>query len=187
MDETGNYVITNKLVPIKEGDPPITEDDKGLLPNGMAAEIITGSPVPRFQLIGPNTANNIDLDSPVGISVFANSIDLLKSIDLVYDSYDNEFRLGIKRRMINGALTKIVVDPATGEQAPVFDANDTEFYALPEFELMKEPIQEINMELRSEEHEKALQRFLNLLSDKCGLGNDRYISNAERPKRRPRS
>ncbi|NCB52459.1 MAG: phage portal protein [Clostridia bacterium] len=171
----GNYVIYNKLVPEEDGALPISPDDTGLLPNGMAAAVHTGSPTPRFQIIGPNTANNIDLDSPLGISIYANSIDVLKTIDLIYDSYDNEFRLGKKRVLINGALTKVVVDPASGDQMPIFDDNDTEFYGLPEFEADKDPIHEINMELRADAHEKGLQRFLNILSDKCGLGNDRYI------------
>jgi A118 family predicted phage portal protein len=176
LDDSGNYIIENKLVPVNgDTNDAAKADENGLLPNGMASTVKTDSPTPRFQLIGPNTANNIDLDSPMPISVFANAIDLLKSIDLVYDSYDNEFRLGKKRIMINGAMTKIVVDPSSGEQVPVFDDNDTEFYGLPEFTEDKNPIHEINMELRADAHDKALQRFLNLLSDKCGLGNDRYI------------
>lgn len=175
LDDRGNYVIKNVLIPVDVEAPNITLDENGLLPSGMAANVETNSPTPRFQLIGPNTANNIDLDSPLGISVFANAIDLLKSIDLVYDSYDNEFRLGKKRILINGALTKVVVDSSTGDQVQIFDANDTEFYGLPEFDNDKNPIHEINMELRADAHELALQRFLNLLSDKCGLGNDRYI------------
>ncbi len=176
LDTDGNYVILNKLIPVKGDATPVPADEDGLLPHGMQARVETRSPTPRFQFIGPNTANNIDLDSPLGISVFANAIDLLKSIDLVYDSYDNEFRLGKKRVMIEDALTKIIVDHATGEQIPIFDSNDTEFYALPGFDKSSGvPIHEINMELRADAHEKALQRFLNLLSEKCGLGSDRYI------------
>ena len=175
LDNAGNYVITNKLVPVDKAANALTADDNGLLPGNMAEVINTGSPTPRFQLIGPNTANNVDLDSPLGISVFANAIDLLKSIDLVFDSYDSEFRLGRKRIFVDGALTKIVVDPTSQKQIPYFDPNDTEFYGLPENKENKEPIHEVNMELRAEAHEIALQRFLNLCSDKCGLGNDRYI------------
>ena len=177
LDEAGNYVIKNILSPKDPQASAPAQDENGLLPGGMAAEIRTGSPTPRFQLIGPNVANNIDLDSPLGISVFANAIDLLKSIDLVYDSYDNEFRLGKKRVMIDGALTKLSVDVQSGETVPIFDDNDTEFYALPELTSQNSgnPIHEINMELRADAHEKALQRFLNLLAEKCGLGSDRYI------------
>ena len=178
LDTQGNYVITNKLVPVDAKANALTADENGLLPGGMAEVIRTGSPTPRFQMIGPNTANNVDLDSPMGISVFANAIDLLKSIDLVFDSYDSEFRLGRKRIFVDGALTKLAINPTTQEKIPYFDPNDTEFYGLPEMGKggeNKNPIHEINMELRADAHETALQRFLNLLSDKCGLGNDRYI------------
>jgi A118 family predicted phage portal protein len=53
-----------------------------------------------------------------------------------------------------------------------FDDNDTEFYGMKNDSLTD--IKEINMELRIEQHDQGLQRFLNLLSTKCGLGNDRY-------------
>ena len=176
LDDNGNYVIRNFLVPVSPKDATITPDGDGLLPGNMASVVKTGSPTPRFQLIGPNTANNIDLDSPMGISVFANGIDEMKGIDEVFDSYTNEFRLGKKRIMIDGALTQIAIDPETGTKLQIFDDNDTEFYGLPKSEATGgEPIHEINMELRAEPHELALQRFLNLLSFKCGLGNDRYI------------
>ena len=77
--------------------------------------------------------------------------------------------------MVNGALSKLVVNPFTGDTVPIFDSNDTEFYALPEMDNSSEMIHEINMTIRAEEHEIGLQRNLNLLSNKCGLGNDRYI------------
>jgi A118 family predicted phage portal protein len=172
--EDDGYVIYNMLIPV-EGDASGTPaDDNGLLPGNLASVFRTSSLTPRFQIIGPNVANNIDLDSPLGISIYANSLDLLEGCDLVYDSYYNEFRLGKKRIMINGALTKIAVDATSGEQVPIFDDNDTEYYALPEFQNDSEPIHEINMELRVEDHDKAIIRFISLLSDKCGLGADRY-------------
>ena len=57
----------------------------------------------------------------------------------------------------------------------VFDENDTVFYSLPE-ETLKDtnPIYEVNMELRTEQHSKALNDDLNYLSMKCGFGTERY-------------
>lgn len=176
--EDSGYVVYNKLVPADGDEEEIKPDEKGLLPGGVAAAVHTGSMTPRFQLIYPNIVNNLDLDCPLGISVYANSIDLLESIDMTYDSYHNEFRLGKKRILVNGAATKIVVNPETGDTMQIFDDDDTEFYGLPDFgdgDDSKELIHEINMELRADSHEVGLQRFLNMLSDKCGLGNDRYI------------
>ena len=44
-----------------------------------------------------NIVNNINKNNPMGIAVFANSIDVLKAIDIVFDSYNNEFILGRKK------------------------------------------------------------------------------------------
>lgn len=160
------YVVTNKLV-----------DDKGKaleLPKSVAEEVPTGSFTPRFQIITPNIVNNVDLDSPFGISVFANAIDKLKKVDLIFDSGDNEFSLGRKRIILPITMAQIAIGDGQGK--PVFDANDVAFYALnvtgKEGEANK-PI-DLTGELRIEEHSKGMQDALNYLSDGCGLGTDRY-------------
>lgn len=164
--EDGKYKIENHLFDITNYVPREIE-----LPDDIEGVYYTNSSVPMFQIIKPNIVNNADLDSPMGISVFANSLDVLKGIDLVYDSYENEFRLGKKRIIIPTGMAQFL-DDENGIR-PVFDDNDTEFYALKETDHFTD-IKEINMNLRSDEHEKALARNLSLLSSKCGLGSDRY-------------
>lgn len=143
------------------------------LPEGVVAEINTGSPIPLFQIIKPNIANNIDPDSPMGVSVYANAIDQLEGLDLVYDSYCNEFRLGKKRVIVPDTMAKMMMEE-DGSVTPMFDDNDLEFFALNLGNDAEPKLQEINMELRYEAHEAALKTALNLLSTKCGLGNDRF-------------
>lgn len=124
----------------------------------------------RFQIIRPNIVNSISFRNPMGISVFADSIDILKSIDLIYDSYQNEFRLGKKRILVPAGMAQL--QSANGGMKPIFDDNDTEFYAMSDKSLTD--LKEINMTLRTDAHETALQRNLDLLSVKCGLGCDRF-------------
>ncbi len=156
--ENGYYKIINRL---------ISADGRELaLPEGLADTVYTKSTKPFFQIIMPNIINNTDLDNPMGISVFANSIDVLKGIDLVYDSYQNEFRLGKKRILVPAGMAQI--HNFGGASAPVFDDNDTEFYAMSDKSLTD--LREINMSLRHEPHEKALQKNLDMLTAKCGLG-----------------
>ena len=90
------YYIENRYIDAESGkelEPPET-----VLP-----KIETGYDRPLFQIIMPNICNNVDLDSPLGISVFANAISQLKGCDLVYDSYMNEFVLGRKRILVPSA------------------------------------------------------------------------------------
>ncbi len=158
------YKVVNKL--FKSEYASITEIQ---LPEGIEPEFLAGEE-PLFQIIMPNIVNNIDLDNPMGISVFADSIDILKGIDLVYDSYQNEFRLGKKRIIVPAGMAQIASNSGFN---PIFDDNDTEFYAMTDKSLTD--LREINMELRAQPHEMALQKNLNLLAAKCGLGNDRYL------------
>lgn len=164
--EHGNYVIRNLL--INERTQKCAP-----LPGGVTEEFYTNSPIPLFQIIGPNIANNLCPDSPLGISVFANAIDVLEGIDLVYDSYQNEFRLGKKRIVVPLSMAKIEMEQQ-GEILPVFDDNDTEFYAFSGADPDNFSITEINMSLRAEAHETGLQRNIDLLSELCGLGSGKY-------------
>lgn len=143
------------------------------LPAGMLPEVHTLSTVPLFQIVRPNIINNHDLDNPMGISVYGNAIDELKACDLMWDSYVNEFVLGRKRIMVPMSMAKIKM-AADGTAAPLFDPADTMFYAFQLDEGGKNELKEINMSIRAAEHETGLQRALNLLAKKCGLGNDRY-------------
>lgn len=133
------------------------------------AEIIpTGSDQPQFVIGRYNIANNITDNNPMGISVYANAIDCLKGVDVAFDSYINEFVLGKKRIIVKPAVTK------TLEGESVFDPNDITFYVLPEDLKDGAIIDPIDMKLRTTEHTEGLQNQLNVLSSKCGFGEQHY-------------
>lgn len=132
----------------------------------------TKGKVKWFTVISPNVANNIDIDSPLGLSIFANSIDTLKKIDLIFDSEATEFALGKKRIFVNAS--QMYCDTATGEQVQTFDSNDLLFYVLPESDDGSMMIQDNTQSLRITEHQLGLQEQLNILSYQCGLGTEHY-------------
>lgn len=167
--ENGKYVVENHL--FDRNGRILTET---ALPNDVIPEVRTNSSVPRFQIFSPNIANNIDPDSPLGISVYANALDQLESADLVYDSYCNEFRLGRKRITVPISMARMAMEE-DGTSTPVFDDNDTEFYAVPQDDKSENKIQEHNMEIRSEAHDTGIQTMLNLVSWKTGSGGKRYV------------
>ena len=165
------YYIENRLIDADSGDNLELGDD--ILPI-----VPTHSTRPLFQIITPNIQNNIDLDSPMGISVYANSLSQLKGCDLVYDSYMNEFVLGKKRIIVPMTMAKIQM-AADGVTTPVFDPNDIIYYAMPgdsKDDSLK--LTENNMEIRAADHELGIQRSLDLLSLKCGMGTGRYQFNS---------
>lgn len=166
--ERGKYVIENHLFR-RTGDQ-LAEIP---LPEGVEEVVRTGRDEPQFQIIRPNIANNLEPDCPMGISVYANAIDQLEGLDLVYDSYCNEFRLGKKRITVPMTMARMALEE-DGSIGAVFDDNDTEFYAVPSDDGNPQKIEEHNMTLRYEAHEAGVQTALNLLSFKCGMGRDRY-------------
>lgn len=128
----------------------------------------TGSDKRQFVIDRPNIANNFDYSIPLGISVFANAIDIMKGVDIAFDSYVNEFVLGKKRIMVKPAATEYL----DGE--PIFDSDDLVFYVLPEDVSDGAVITPIDMQLRTVEHNTGIQDQLNLLSSKCGFGENHY-------------
>lgn len=174
LDENNNYKIKSFKFYIDKRLEIIKEYEGAYI-----KEFNTGSKTPWFSIITPNIVNNIDLYSPYGISIFANSIDVLKGIDLVYDSLNNEISLGRKRLFTTKEVLRF--NSTTGQQELNFDPNDIVFHIVGDgFSNDKEKyIQEINGELRIDEHIKSLDTQLRVLGAKTGFGSD-YFSFSEK-------
>ena len=71
---------------------------------------------------GPNAVNIADPDSPMGMAIFGDAIDQIKAVDLIYDSYVNEFQLGKKRLMVPMGFAQLQLQRRTLK--PAFDPND---------------------------------------------------------------
>mgnify|MGYP006070919271 FL=1 len=143
-------------------------------PNIKESEVVI-TKNPYFQIWKPNLANNFDTNSPMGISIYANSIDRFKSLDTKYDSFYNEFILGKKRIVVDQSAMKGGME--TDEQGnprfvQYFDKNDKVYQAINAE--MKEPVKEIDFTLRYQEHIDSINADLNWLSENVGLGSNYY-------------
>ena len=167
--KNGEYEIQNMIFQSTDGgyEEVRFADVKGMetIPD---KPIRTKSDKPQFVIGRYNIVNNVEDNNPMGIAVYANAIDQIKSVDIAYDSYVNEFVLGKKRVMVKPAATKNI----DGES--VFDPSDITFYVLPEDVTDGGIIQPIDMQLRTGEHQSGVQDQLNLLSAKCGFGEEHY-------------
>lgn len=160
------YYIENRYIESESGKDIECPDD-------VIPIICTESEYPLFQIITPNICNNIDLDSPLGISVYANSISQLKGCDLVYDSYMNEYVLGRKRIIVPISAAKMQMQE-DGVSTPSFDPNDTVYYQMPADRNSDLKLTEVDMTIRADDHEIGIQRCLDIMSMKCGMGTGRY-------------
>ncbi|MCC2250071.1 phage portal protein [Virgibacillus sp. AGTR] len=122
-----------------------------------------------FVYFKPNIANNIDTQSPLGISLFANAVDTLKTIDTQFDSFNREFRLGKKRIIVPAQMVKTTVDPNTQEIHRYFDPEDETYEAFKFGDPEESPVKDIKVELRVDEHISAINANLNYLAMQTGF------------------
>lgn len=173
--ENGIYRRLNELYKSNtESELGKEEDFARKFPNIKEVEEIK-TKTPRFQVFKPNIANNFDINSPMGISILANSIDRFKAIDIKYDCFCNEFELGRKRILVDQSAMKgqIQVDD-NGNQKFVqyFDVNDKAYVGINGME--GQPVKEIDFSLRHSEHIDSINAELNWLSSNIGLGSNFY-------------
>ena len=167
-DQNGNYVIENEYF-IIDG----MNLKKADLPEGVAPIINTGSPLPWFAITYPNIANNIRYNNGLGMSVFANATDNLLGVDIAFNNFLRDFKLGGKKVFYNKAMLQ------TNEKGEVITPDDVAqqlFQQLGDgvdFDA-KTMVQEFNPSLRVAENKDGIQAQLDYLSFKCGMGTHRY-------------
>ena len=162
----GNYVIITLVYKKTQNDAVESIGDL------VSREVLdTESDIPWFQILKPNVANNVDINSPLGVSVFANSIDALAGVDLAYDGFCEEMRLGKAKIFADSRIMQFDGD----EQVAVFDKNDTGIYWYGNGENEnKEPLKFYSETLRTDAFFSGINNALNLLSSKVGFGENHY-------------
>lgn len=167
-DDTGNYIIDNEYFIIDGLNLKKTE-----LPDGVVEHINTGSPRPWFAIIYPNIANNIRDNNGMGLSVYANALDNLLGVDICFNNFLRDFKLGGKKVFYNKAMLQrdekgdIITPDDVAQQLFQQIGDGIDFDA-------KEMVQEFNPSLRVTENKEGIQAQLDYLSFKCGMGTHRY-------------
>lgn len=175
LNAAGNYTISNDVFRVNNDEnlEEIPEEEKSLL-LGSFAELDTKSNKRWFCLLSPAVANNIDnpdaaeYDYPFGISIFANAIDSIKSIDKAFDSLDNEIDIGRSRIFVSEDMCESI------EGKKVFDATDISVYTLPKGFSSEQLLQPVNPALRTAQIKEALETALSAFSEAVGMGKDTY-------------
>lgn len=140
---------------------------------------VQGIEASLFSYFRTPTANNIDDNSPLGVSIYANAMETLHALDICFDSFVREFRLGKKRIIVPARMVKTVVDPQTGALRRYFDAMDETYEALSTDDPDSLKIQDNSVELRVEEHVEAMNAFLNIFCLQVGLSAGTFSFDAK--------
>jgi len=126
-----------------------------------------------FCIISPAITNNIDPESPFGISIFANAEDHLDTADTAFDNFGEDMRLGGKMVFIPDTMlrkdkaTKQVIYPQADKQnlfIAVENATGED----------GQKIHEYNPSLRVDDNKAAVEFALSMIGFFCGMGEDRY-------------
>lgn len=173
--ENDVYVIRNEVYESHNGaDLGVKVPLSNHFPNLEEETHISGLKCSIFSYFKPNSANNIDTQSPLGISLYANALDTIKAIDTAFDSFNREFRLGKKRIIVPAHMVKSVIDPNTGEVSRYFDSSDETYEAFNTDNMDDSKIHEMNITLRVEEHISAINALLNLFSMQTGFSSGTF-------------
>lgn len=171
--ERGSYVITNEYFSA-QNDQMTPEP----LPPNVAPKIRTGSLIPLFAIVSPNIVNNIKDHNGLGLSIYADATDNLMGVDLAYNNFCRDFKLGGKKVFYSEALIKT---DEKGQAVTPDDVMQQLFYSVGEDTIDENGnnrlVQEFNPSLRVTENKDGVQAQLDYLSFKCGLGTKHYQFN----------
>lgn len=166
--ENGNYQIENEYFILDGG-----QLKKDALPEGVSDKIDTGSPLPWFAIVYPNITNNIPHNNGLGISVYANALDNLIGVDIAYNNFLRDFKLGGKKVFYNKSMLQTNADGKTITPDDVAQQLFQQIGDGLDFDA-KQMVQEFNPSLRVTENKDGVQAQLDYLSFKCGMGTHRY-------------
>jgi len=173
------YQITNKFF--------IKEDGTEIETEGVVNTYNTLSNVSLFSLGRINRVNPISDNNGLGIALFGDSIDQLTILDLVYNNFGMDFKLGQKLLLINKKLTRIETEEYTDKEGNIktrervvypSDIRKQQFMEVGNGILddgnEKPYIFEYNPDLRVGDNKEGVQFALDNLSFKVGFGTHYY-------------
>lgn len=163
----GSYRVSNRFFVCDPGNGQLTEEEH---PKDVLLEYIARTK--RFALVKPNIVNNLGT-APMGISVYANCIDTLKSIDMAYDGIQTAMEVGRPRMGVTSNMLR--VDVKDGEIYEVFDAGDIAVYDMGGGGTAdRVEVRDLTPPYRAENFERSLQAQLQIYSQCIGLGEKAF-------------
>ncbi len=148
------------------------------VPAGVLPVINTGSDIPLFAIFSPNLVNTFSHANGLGMSVYAHALDNLMGVDLAFNNFCRDFKLGGKKVFYSERLTRVDED---GNRITPDDVMQQLFSTV------EAPLDEngrnrlmtdYNPDLRVQDNKDGIQAQLDYLSFKCGFGTKHYQFNA---------
>ena len=137
---------------------------------------------PLFSIFKMPIANNIDLSSPLGVSIFSNAQKELKSLDIAWTRLEDEIFDSQKQIFLGDAL---IDDPnmahmrnyATNGVVDKIGRKMPRYVRLIPGGNTGEEYHEINPALQTADRLSGIDHFLNLVGVKCGYSTGQFVLN----------
>ena len=142
---------------------------------GITGEWAWHSPVKLFSEWRNPEANNIDLDSPLGISVFANAVDTAQQLDLAFDYLADELETSRRKIILPASMIKSYFDSTSKRKDLYYDKNERVYVAFDAEEQKDMAPTAIDFPLRVDDISKTINVLLAIFSKQCGF-SDGFLS-----------
>ena len=137
----------------------------------LQESVFVPTDLPLFAYIANPEANNIDPESPLGISVYQNALDTIQAMDIAFDGYRTEMVLGRQRVALPSTVMRGYMDPETGARKLGFDPSDEAYIRLEGDDADKLKPVDLSGALRMGEWKQAIQIGLDLLCLQTGFSS----------------
>ena len=131
---------------------------------------VTGIDKPLFGYFRMPIANNVDIDSPLGVSIYSKAIESINDFDMWYSKWKREGKLSDKYLFVDEQ--SMMKAGATGANKAVVNNPMPELIKGLRFgNNANKCIEEFTPEIRVEDFRKALQTQLDIISVQCGFSS----------------
>jgi A118 family predicted phage portal protein len=155
----------------------ISEAEYRLVPNpegiGGDAEIATTRPL--FSVFKYPAANNIDMYSPLGLSIFANAMDSARQLDEAFDYVSDEMETSRRKIILPQSMIQTYFDNSTRKSSQFYDKNERVYVAFNSDEIKDMTPVSINFQLRITEIAQTINTLLSIFCRQCGV-DDGFLS-----------
>lgn len=145
-------------------------DDKGnsVAIDGVIPDFPTGSSDPWFAVITPAIGNTAVDFSPYGMSIFADALDIMESVDIAFDAMITEPQTGKMRLFMADSLFQ--VSNENGEKVVIPFGKEDATFMRGVFDIDGNLIKEFAPSLRTDALIKTYRGTLQTMGDACGFG-----------------
>ena len=133
------------------------------------------SPVKLFEAWKNPETNNIDLYSPLGISIFANAADTIQQLDKAFDYLAEELETSRRKIILPASMISTYFDNTGKTKDLYYDKNERVYVAFNSDEVKDMTPVAIDFDLRIEKITATINALLSVLSKQCGM-SDGFLS-----------